>query len=268
MTTIQADYHVHTPRCKHAAGPMEAYVEAAIALGLPELGFSDHNPLPRGIGASVRMDEAELEAYVADVLRLRDRYRGAIVIRLGLEMDYVEGLEDYCAAQARAYPWDYLIGSVHYLDRDGRSIAWPRGYDGDVTALYARYYTLLGQMARSGLVDIVAHFDLPKRSGCPPTEREHALALPVLDELARLGVAMEINTSGLRHPELKTAECYPSWDLVRDALARGVRLTVNSDAHAPAHVGTAFADVADRLRAAGAHTLHRYEARRPLPYGL
>ena len=71
---IIADYHMHTPRCRHAAGPMEAYIEHGLACGLSEIGFADHNPLPHGYGANVRMAESELDDYVADVLHLRDRY--------------------------------------------------------------------------------------------------------------------------------------------------------------------------------------------------
>jgi len=262
---ILADYHTHTPRCKHAAGPMEGYVERAIALGLEEIGFSDHNPLPRGIGANVRMEESELDA---DVLRLRERYAGSIAVRLGLEMDYVEGLEAYVAEQTRRHPWDYIIGSVHYLDLEGCQIAWPRGYQGDVHALYSRYYTLLGQLVRSGLADIIAHFDLPKRSGVPPGPREHPPAVAVLEEMGRLGVCMELNTSGFRHPELGQPETYPAPALVREAVALAVPLTVNSDAHAPAQVGTEFPAVAAALRALGCATLWRFNRRQRTPYAL
>ena len=103
---IQCDYHMHTPLCKHATGPMEAYVERGIDLGLREIGFSDHNPLPHGYGANVRMDEAELDYYVKRVTELQFQYRGKIDVLLGLEMDFVDGLEDYCRQQLARYPWD------------------------------------------------------------------------------------------------------------------------------------------------------------------
>ena len=94
---------------------MEAYIERAIELGLRTFGFSDHNPLPHGYGANVRMAEHELDGYVQRVLDLRDQYRGQIEILLGLEMDYVAGQEDYLARQTASYPFDYIIGAVHYL---------------------------------------------------------------------------------------------------------------------------------------------------------
>lgn len=257
---IRSDYHMHTPRCKHAAGPMEAYIEKAIALGLREVGFSDHNPLPDGIGLNVRMEESELDAYVADVLRLREVYRDAIHVRLGLEMDYVEGLESYLDAQRRRYPWDYVIGSVHYLDRNGREISWPRGFGGDIHALYERYYALVRQLTRTGIYDIIAHFDLPKRTGIPATAREAAMVTETLREVSRTGLCIEINTSGFRHPELAVAEPYPNAAILAEAVALGIPLMVNSDAHAPGDVGTAFPEMEALLRGLGCHSLACYAA--------
>ncbi|MCE9614657.1 MAG: histidinol-phosphatase [Lentisphaerae bacterium] len=255
---ILADYHMHTPRCKHAVGPLEGYIEKGIALGLREVGFADHNPLPDGVGANVRMDEAELDDYVADVLRLRERYRGAIEVRLGLEMDYVEGMEPYLAEQRRRYPWDYVLGSVHYLDTAGRQISWPRNFAGDIHTLYARYYELVRQMAATGLYDIVAHVDLPKRTGRPAAEPEREMVTQTLAVIARSGMSVEINTSGYRHPELAYPEAYPSVPILREILALGIPLTVNSDAHAPDHVGTQFPAIEALLKDLGCRSLARY----------
>lgn len=253
------DYHMHTPRCKHALGPMEGYVEQALALGLEEVGFSDHNPLPNGLGANVRMDDAELDAYVADVLRLRERYRGAITVRLGLEMDYVEGLEPYLAAQRARHPWDYVIGSVHYLDRECRTGAWSlHSTDGDGHALFARYYGRVRQMAATGFYDIVGHLDVAKRAGIVATEREAEAERQTLAAIARAGMAVEINTSGARHPELVESEFYPRVGLLREAIALGIPLMVNSDAHAPRDVGKAFEHAAALLRGLGCEALARY----------
>ncbi len=265
---ILVDYHTHTPRCKHAVGPMEGYVEKAIAIGLEEIGFSDHNPLPNGLGSNVRMDERELDAYVADVLKLRERYRGKIAVRLGLEMDYVEGLDDYLEKQRRAHPWDYVIGSVHYLDRACKQISWPRNFAGDIHTIYERYYTLVRQLARTGFYDIVAHFDLPKRSAQDATEREAAAVTQTLKEVARVGMCIEINTSGHRHPELKRPESYPTWPIVAEALALGIPLTVNSDAHAPDHVGEQFPAVAAKLRELGCKNLARFAGGKRQMYAL
>src|ERR1043166_1465108 len=266
---IQCDYHMHTPLCKHAAGPMEAYVERAIELGLREVGFSEHNPLPRGLGANVRMAEAELDYYVNRVTELRFQYRGKIDVVLGLEMDYVEGLEEYLAKQIAAYPWDYIIGSVHYLDRECRIGAWTQNYCGTADEQYARYFTLVRQLARSGLCDVLAHLDVVKRCMRPPTPRGVAEVSATLKEIAEVGVAMEINTSGYRHPELvKDPQPYPALPFIEAAIALGIPLAVNSDAHAPEQVGMKFAETETFLRTHGCGRLLRFERRQRAMYEL
>ena len=264
--SIRTDYHMHTPRCKHAAGPMEAYIERGIALGLEEIGFSDHNPLPGGRGASVRMDEDELDDYVADVLRLRERYRGDIMVRLGLEMDYVADIEDYLGEQAARHPWDYIIGSVHYLDPQCQQGAWHREYPGGPVALYAAYFACMRRMVVTGFYDFVAHFDLPKRSGHPPTEEVEPLIEETLQAILGAGVGIEIITSGFRHGDLN--EAYPGPAVVQRAIEMGIPLSVNSDSHAPDQVGTAFTETSELLRDLGCERLARYEGRQREFYPL
>jgi len=265
---IQCDYHMHTPLCKHAQGPMEAYVERGIELGLREIGFSDHNPLPGGRSANVRMEESEIDYYVERVTELRFRYRGKIDVMLGLEMDYLEGLEDYLAQQLAKYPWDYVIGSIHFLDSDCRQGSWPKNYTGDPQKLYARYFELLRRMARSGLCDIAAHFDVPKRSGCLPSEREAGDITQTLQEIKQAGICMETNTSGYRHSELPEPQPYPSLSIVEQALALGIPLTVNSDAHAPDQVGLKFGDIETFLKRKGCRQLAKFDRRKREMYDL
>ncbi len=266
--SIQCDYHMHTPLCQHAAGPMEDYVQRGIDLGLREVGFSDHNPLPGGRSANVRMTEAELDYYVERVTELRFRYRGKIDVMLGLEMDYLEGLEDYLEQQLARYPWDYVIGSIHFLDNECRESSWPRQYDGDAHQLYARYFDRMRRMARSGLCDVVAHFDVTKRSGCLPGEREAEDITRTLEEIKAADICLEINTSGYRHPELPEPQPYPALPVAEQALALGIPLTVNSDAHAPDQVGLKFAEVEAFLKRKGCCQLVKFDRRKRTVYDL
>ncbi len=265
---ILGDYHMHTPRCKHADGPLEAYAEQALHLGLSEIGFSDHSPLPNGMGSNVRMDPDELTDYVADIHKLRDHYRGDLAVRLGIELDFVEGVESFNEKLLADHPWDYVIGSVHYLDPDCCFPSWPRNYRGDVHALYEKYFEQIRKMARSGLVDVVAHFDVAKRCGTPHGESERAAITATLQEIARAGLAMEINTSGYRHSDLRTREPYPSYDIIQQAVALDIPLLVNSDAHTPTHLCTQFAEVEHRLKSFGCHSLVRFENRRRITYSM
>ena len=264
---IQCDYHMHTPLCKHADGPMEAYVERAIELGLREIGFSDHNPLPHGLAANVRMREDELEYYVNRVLDLRFQYHGKIDVLLGLEMDYLEGLEAYLEQQVRKYPWDYVIGSIHYLDAECLVGSWPGVFAGTTTDLYARYFELMRKLVRSGLCDIIAHLDVPKRAGYRAEEPADELTA-TLKEIKHADLCIELNTSGFRHPELPRPEPYPSLPIAEQALALGIPLIVNSDAHDPRQIGMKFGEIAAFLSRKGCRELARFERRKREMYEL
>jgi len=258
---ILTDYHVHTPLCKHAAGPMEACVERAIELGLAEIGFACHNPLPHGLGTNERMAESELDYYVQRVIGLQFQYRGRIEVLLGLEMDFLPGHLDYLHAQANRYPWDYLIGAVHYLDDDCTLFVWSRNLPMDAEEQYTRYYRLVGELARSGLVDFVAHLDVPKRSGRYPGARGLAELQCALDAIREADLAMEVNTSGYRHPELPEPQPYPALPVLGEASRRGIKFVVNSDAHRPEQVGSHFAGVAGWLGQHGCRELARFARR-------
>ena len=240
---------------------MEAYIERAIELGLQAFGFSDHNSLPDGRGANVRMQESELDYYVQRVLDLRFQYRGKIEILLGLEMDFIAGQEDYLAQQIARYPFDYVLGAVHYLDPQCQLNAWSPDCPLPVDEQYARYFAGVRQLAQSGLCDIIAHFDVVKRSGRQPAARGLAEIPATLAAIAKAGICMEINTSGYRHSELATPQPYPALPIVAQAIQLGIPLIVNSDAHTPDQVGMRFPEVAEFLRQHGCRQLARFDRR-------
>ena len=244
---------------------MEEFVESAIERGLKAIGFADHNPLPNGLGANVRMEESELDGYVQSVLDLRKRYQGRIEVLLGLEMDYLEGLEAYLEKQTTRYSWDYIIGSIHYLDPECRQISWPRNFGGDVTQLYARYFELVRKMVRSGLCDIVAHFDVPRRSGRGHGESEAGDITRTLKEIAKAGLSLEVNTSGYRHPELPQPDTYPTRTIIAEAVTLGIPLVVNSDAHSPDEIAMKFEELESELAKLKGVRMVTFRNRRQVP---
>jgi histidinol-phosphatase (PHP family) len=127
---------------------------------------------------------------------------------------------------------------------------------------------LMRQMARSGLCDIVAHFDVTKRSGAMPGDHEAEDVARTLQEIEKAGMGMEINTSGYRHAELPEPQPYPSLPIAEQALAIGIPLTVNSDAHAPHQVGFKFAETETVLRRKGCRQLARFDRRKRDLYEL
>jgi histidinol-phosphatase (PHP family) len=268
-----ADYHMHTTLCGHASGSMDEYIRQAISLGLEEIGFSEHIFLyhlpPEQRDPELAMREEQMPAYIEMVRRAQERY--PVTIRLGLEADYIPGQEDALAAILAQYPWDYVYGSVHFID--GWGLDDSRYIDGyskwQIEDLYSEYFRLVCDAAATGLFDIMAHLDLVKKFGFRPPERSKGDLGPlyegVASSLARAGVCIEASSGGLRQP---AGEAYPHPDLLRACYQAGVPATLGSDAHKPEHVGYALSDLADMLREAGYREYMRFEGRNRIPYPL
>ncbi|ASR49596.1 histidinol-phosphatase HisJ [Paenibacillus kribbensis] len=238
---MKIDYHTHHARCGHAIGSLEEYVQQGIRLGLDQLGLSDHMPLlhvkPADYYPEMAMPMEELPRYVEECLELKERYKDQIDIRVGLEGDYIEGWEREIEDMITAYPWDYVIGSVHFLGEwDVTDFRQVHHWEGkNVLEVYRTYYDAVSKAAATGLYDIMGHLDVIKRFGHHPKPEEEEelreLERSALSAVARSGRAMELNASGLSKP---CAEMFPSRRMLEAALSLGIPLTVGSDAHDPA----------------------------------
>jgi histidinol-phosphatase (PHP family) len=261
------DTHTHTARCGHAGGADEEYVEAAIARGLEAIAVTDHLPfywLPRERhDPHLAMAPEELPEYVEAVQRLAERYRGRIEVLLGIEADWVAGHEETLAAELAKYPYDVVLGSVHWLagwwvDAPSSRARYLEGQD-EVDRIWAGYARELIAAAGSGLFDVLSHIDLPKKFGFRPTLPFAGLQGDVVRAIAASGRAVELSSAGRRKP---VGEDYPAPDLLRELAAAGVPFVLSSDAHAPAEVGFAFAELVARAREAGVSEIRRFRRRR------
>ncbi len=243
-TRMLADYHTHTPLCRHATGAPVEYALAAMAMGLAEVGISDHSPMPEPFD-DWRMDLGELDEYFALVAEARAAV-APFPVRLGLEVDYFPGQEKWIESLADRAPWDYLIGSVHYL-APGWDVDNPKWIgkfsEQPVAEIWQLYFAEYEKCIRTGLFDFVAHPDLVKKFGHRPAGDLRTYYEPVIAALADTGTAMEVSTAGLRKP---VGEIYPSREMLEMAFAAGVEIVISSDAHAPEEVGADF-PVAEQL---------------------
>ncbi len=264
------DYHVHTPLCRHAEGwPLEMAARA-VELGLAELGFADHNPMPV-LFDDWRMLREELPQYLEQVDWARRQFP-LLPIRLGMEMDFLEGCEAWWEELRGAAPWDFWIGSVHYL-ADGMEVDNPkylsRYKESDPGDMWAAYWERYEECIRSGWFDFVAHPDLPKKFGFLPEGDLRRFYEPSIQALVDTGLAYEINTAGLRKD---CRELYPSRQFAALAREAGVPVLINSDAHAVGELGAGYAEAVALLREVGYTEVVRYEGRRrvsvPLPGGV
>jgi histidinol-phosphatase (PHP family) len=265
--TWPADYHMHTPLCLHATGWPADYAAAAVKAGLAEIGFSDHSPMRQDGFDNWRMKFSQLDEYVEAVRGAQRDFPG-LVIKLGLEVDYLPGQEEWVRELAGRHPWDYFIGSVHYvsggwdIDNPAKLSRWT-GLD--VYEVWTDYFERLTLAASSGLFNIIGHADLPKKFGHRPDRDCTPLFDRFLNAALKGGVAIELNTAGLRK---ECREIYPAPPLVRAAAAKGVPLTFGSDAHLPGDVGAGFAEAMQLARDAGHTRWCRWTQRRCEPVPL
>ncbi len=257
----RADYHLHTKWCDHATGEMRDYVEAAIALGLTEIGFAVHMPITIPVPEKLYLTADEMVLYVDECRRLQDEFSGRITIRMGGECDYAPGQEDEIEAAIAAHPFDYVYGSIHFIDGWGHDCPEyrDRWETGNVAAIYRRYYELLADAARSGTYDMLAHFDLAKKFGYRPQEDVTDAEVAACDAVAVAGMSVEISTGGFAKP---VGEQYPSEKILRMLRERDVPICFGSDAHEPGRVGERFDEMHELARKIGWTTVARYEGRR------
>jgi histidinol-phosphatase (PHP family) len=247
---MPADYHTHTPLCRHAEGEPESFVDQAIAQGVSEYGISDHAPQIPEPFDDWRMQLDELPLYVDWIERARHHAQSRIPIRAGLECDWLPGCEAWIERLASLYDWDYLIGSVHYLGQwDFDNPIWlGKWATCDVEAAWSLYWKTYTQMAESGLFDVMGHPDLIKKFAHVPKGDLSRFYEPAIDAIAANGSTIEINTAGWHKP---CAEAYPSASFLDLACSAGIPIVISSDAHAPGEIGRDFSKAIDLLRSVG-----------------
>lgn len=251
---IRADTHLHTCYSHGAHTPWEMHV-AAQNRGLGLIGFSEHSPRPLGFNYVHEYREQltqSLPRYVEEVLAIKERAKnaaGSCQVLLGLEMDWLEGQADFIRRAISAYPYDYLIGSVHFIGTwgfdDGRG-RWENVGQEECEARYAHYFRNWKDMLASGLFQIAAHPDLIKIFSveqfhiwlAKPASR--ALVRECLVALRDSGMAMEISSAGLRKA---CGEIYPAPEIMEMAADLSLPVSLASDAHCMGDVAGGF----DRL---------------------
>jgi histidinol-phosphatase (PHP family) len=241
-------------------------IQAARVAGLDELGISDHFVLTPGFPCEWSMELDLLGDYVLE-LRQAARETRDVTLRIGLEADYFPDTASELRERLAPYPFDYVIGAVHYVDGfplDSRIEDWQPLSDAEVVEVWRRYWELIGEMAATGLYDFAAHLDLPKKFGFRPTCSLMKEQGKALDAIAAAGMAIEINTAGWSVP---AAEAYPSRSILEAARRRGIPLLINSDAHFPEFLTRNFDRAYGLAREVGYSELVRFagRGRHPIP---
>jgi len=214
--------------------------------GLKGLHVTCHNPMPEGFSSAVRMAEGEFERYVDLITEARETWHGKVDVRLGLEADYFEGYEGYLERQLSSAPFHFVLGSVHPQIGEFRERYW----QDDLVAVQRTYFDLLAKSAETGLFDSLAHPDLIKNFTTEVWDEATILDVirPSLDRIAKTGVAMELNTSGVLK---RISEMNPFPDMLREMKVREIPVTLGADAHVPDRVADGYIEAMRLLQSVG-----------------
>ncbi|HSP45795.1 MAG TPA: histidinol-phosphatase [Chthoniobacterales bacterium] len=251
-----SDYHTHPQG--HRVQPydqalLQPWIDSAQARGLTDIAFTDHDRYHAGVDF--------------DAL---DKIRAAnsnIKIRGGLELDN----DPKTSAAGRGWVeqnWDrldFVLGSVHYLDRPDQMFdTVPAGagqFAGrDIDEIYADYFRRIRDVAATGLIDCLSHLDLIKIHGHRPDSPVCDLVSETLDFIAERGLAIELSTAGWRKP---INELYPSDEIIRLAMEKGIRFTTASDAHSYAQLGENYERLSKKMAELGIQQVCIFEKHRP-----
>ncbi len=260
------DYHMHLrdpdERIDHTVEAVERFVEASTARGVDEIGFTEHVYYFEQTkhlwdeDFMLKRCVHNLDRYVQAVL---DAKEGGLPVKLGLEVDYVLGRERETADALAPYPWDYLLGSVHYVD--GFAVDQEPGLVEKLSPAegWRRYFVWLRNAARSGLFDSLSHPDLVKHHGPrPDPEAVQWLHEETADAIEAAGVCVEVSAAGLHKP---VGELYPDPSLLEALAAREVPITLASDAHVPQNVGRDLDRAVELARSVGYETVTVFDRR-------
>lgn len=249
---------------------MEEFVKSAIDKNVKKYGFSSHAPLP--FDTFWNMKIYDFENYQKEFNRLKKKYNADIELFIALEIDYINDFSDINNNLYNTENFDYLIGSIHYMDRlpngnfwtvDGNFTEFNNGlntlFNGDIQAATKRFYEISTNMIQKGGFDMVGHFDKISLNGskCRGFNINQAWYENLVGDALQLikvkNLILEINTKSL----LDKGMTYPDVKLYPLINELQIPITVNSDCHYPAKITEGFEQTYLALKNAGFKTMHQ-----------
>ncbi len=261
-----SNFHSHCNFCDGRSFP-EDFIKFAIKEGFRAYGFSSHSPLP--FETFWNMSASDMDEYIAEIDRLKNKYKGEIEIYTGLEIDYLDESYNPAIPYFQNLPLDYRIASIHFLPIrlplkeenmvciDG-SVSEFKGnveqyYGGDVRKIVEHYFSSMEKMIEIGGFDIIGHMDKIYMNSkfCDSFGisedwfRNHVER--ILNLIAEHNYIIEINTKNFNRKK----ETYPNKLFFQEILKREIPIMVNSDSHYPDLVNDGRNDVLKLLSEIG-----------------
>lgn len=253
---VKQNFHTHTLFCDGQNTP-EEMVRAAIDKGMTDLGFSGHSYT--SFDEVPCMSRKGTGEYIAEIAGLKSEYKDEINILCGVEQDFYS-----CADTS---PYDFVIGSVHYLC-PGKDIyisvddtieklkkTIDDFYDSDPYAYAADYFDTVAEVVDETQCDFIGHFDLISKFNeieklFEETDPRYIASWQyAMDRLIATERPIEINTGAISRG-YRTAP-YPSESMLKRWRELGGEIIISSDAHSADAIDFAFGDAVELAKSVG-----------------
>lgn len=249
------DYHTHT-YFSDGESSHESYLQNAAAVGITEIGFTDHFSI---LPSKWTTKEEKIPELKNTIRTLKDTSSLPVEVKFGAEIDYIPGKEQEIARLIQSLPFDHIIGSVHFLGNWNFDTS-PEDFEGkNIDEVYEHYFSVMIKAIESGLYDIIGHIDLIKKFGYFPEKNPTKLFKNVIKSLQKSGTAIELNTSGLNKP---CKEMYPSKEILEACFQNDIPVTLGSDAHNADEVGQYFDKAIELLKNTGYRKIALFDQRK------
>lgn len=256
---MKVNYHIHTTFSDGTATPQE-YIEKAIEKGFSEIAFTDHLtifPSDKNQETSLSTSKhilnlTKLEEYISSIKQLKVKYNNKILVRLGLEVDYLPESEKLIEEILRSYSYDFdlLIGSVHFvkgicIDCSSQKLRVEEeikknGFD----KFYSTYMSLVRKAVETGMFNIVGHIDIVRIWGYTPTNGAME-EIKVLTSIKKQNAAVEVSSRGLRQP---IKSLYPSLRIMQGCRRLEIPVTIGTDAHSLEEIDYGYNEILNYLK--------------------
>lgn len=244
------DCHIHTAFSGDSSAPPTEQIEKAISLGMPVICFTDHHDYAVKSEFDFNLD---IPAYLSEMNRLKELYKGKIEILCGVELGLQSKIADYLDKLTERYSFDLIIGSVHFID--GMDPYYPEYFEKYGKDAYRVFFeTTLRRIRKIKCYDTLGHLDYIVRYGAKHglsySYKEYAEYIdPILLQLISDGKALECNTGGLSRGLFEPNPCKDVLKMYHEL--GGEFVTVGSDAHEPDTLGCKFNECAELLKDCG-----------------
>lgn len=266
------DYHIHVEQGPYSVDWLKQFQRQTMIRNIGDWGISEH--AYRFIETKhifyndwvAPRQKQRIDEYLDMIFQAREQ---GINVKLGIEIDYFPEREEEIARFIEQHPFDYVIGSVHWINSWGIDLMeMKEQWQGkDIKQVWQAYFDRVESLAKSKLFDIAAHLDLIKIFKYIPNdygflqEQYHRVA----ESLSQSGTCIEISTAGLRK---MVGEIYPHPTLLQTCYKYQVPIVISSDAHCPEDVGANFEQAVALAKETGYTEVQVFTARKRQAFPL